>query len=224
MNIFQKTAGTWGLYAALLLTLGGTLTACRDNATDGLSPQDSQVYITNYDRSVNFGQYKTFSLPDSVAVQSNDRITTVRGDLEDRFITNVANSLQSKGFQRVPKGQPADIGVAIIRVNNRYTGVGTNPYGSYYSNYWLGGFGGGLGGYGYNPYYPSYYTYQVSERYWEIQMVDLKNRPPATGPDQVQLNVIFDATIRGGDITATQDVDAAINAIFAQSPYLTASK
>ena len=224
MTIFQKINGTWSLYAALLLTLGGTLTACRENATNGLTPQDSQVYITNYDRSVSFGQYKTFSLPDSVVVQSNDRVTTVRGDIENQFVTNVANALQDKGFRRVAKGQAADLGVAVIRVDNRYTGVGTNSYGSYYSNYWLGGFGGGLGGYGYNPYYPSYYTYQVSERYWEIQMVDLKNRPPAAGPDQVQLNVLFDATIRGGDITTTKDVDAATTAIFAQSPYLTTSK
>ncbi len=222
MNIFQKINGTWGLYAVLLL-LGSTLMACRDNATDGLTPQDSQVYITNYDRSVNFNQYKTFSLPDSVVVQSNNQLITVRGDIEDRFITNVANALQSRGFRRVGRGQPADIGVAIIRVNNRFTGVGVNQN-AYYSNYWLGGFGGGLGGFGFNPFFPSYYTYQVSERYWQIQMVDLKNRPPATGPDQVQLTVIFDATIRGGDITSTQDVDTAINAIFAQSPYLTASR
>ena len=207
----------------LLLALGGALTACRDNAVNGLTPQESQVYITNYDRSIDFSKYKTFSLPDSVVVQSNDQITTVRGDIENRFITNVATALQAKGFSRVAKGQPADIGVAVVRVNNRYTGVGTNPYSSYYSNYWLGGYGG-LGGYGYNPYYQSYYTYQVSEQYWEIQMVDLKNRPTNTGPDQVQLNVIFDATIRGSDITATQDVDTAINAIFVQSPYLTTSK
>jgi len=222
MNTLQKlTQFRWGLYA-VLLTLGSTLTACRDNATDGLTPQETKVYITNYDRSVNFGQYKTFSLPDSVVVQSNNQLTTVRGDIEDRFITNVASALQSRGFRRVARGQPADIGVAVIKVNNRFTGVGLNPN-AYFSNYWMGGFGG-LGGFGFNPFFPSYYTYQVSERYWQIQMVDLKNRPPAAGPDQVQLNVLFDATIRGGDITSTQDVDTAINAILAQSPYLTASR
>jgi len=217
MNTLQKrTRSTWGLYAALLL-LGG-LTACRDNALDGLTPQDSQVYTTNYDRSVNFGQYRTFSLPDSVVVQSNDRYTTVSGAIENQFIQNVANALTSRGFQRVAQGQAADLGVAVVRVNNQYTGVASNPY-SYYSNYWLGGYGG-LGGYGYSPYYPSYYTYQVSDQYWEIQVVDLKNRPTATGPDQVQLTVVFDATIRGGDVTTTQDVDTAVTTIFAQSPYL----
>lgn len=219
MNTLQKrTRSTWGLYAALLLLATGALTACRDNALDGLTPQDSQVYTTNYDRSVNFGQYRTFSLPDSVVVQSNDRYTTVSGAIENQFIQNVASALTSRGFRRVAQGQAADLGVAVVRVNNQYTGVASNPY-SYYSNYWLGGYGG-LGGYGYSPYYPSYYTYQVSDQYWEIQAVDLKNRPTATGPDQVQLTVVFDATIRGGDVTTTQDVDTAVTTIFAQSPYL----
>lgn len=222
----QLNNGKWGLYAALLLSLGGGLTACRDNALNGLTPQDSQVYITNYDRSVNFSQYRTFSLPDSVVVQSNDRVQTSTGTIENRFVTNVANALTSRGFQRVAQGQPADLGVAVVRVNNRFTGVGVNPY-SYYSNYWFGSGFGGLGGYGYgyDPFYPTYYTYQVSERYWELQIVDLKNRPaPTTSSDSLRLNVVFDATIRGADITETSDVDTAITTIFNQSPYLRANR
>ncbi|MGF7217150.1 hypothetical protein GGR92_003323 [Spirosoma lacussanchae] len=222
MKALQQINGkTWGIYAVLLLTLSGGLVACRDNALNGLTPQDSQVYITNYDRSVNFSQYRTFSLPDSVVIQSNDRFTTSTGSVENRFVTNVASALTSRGYQRVAQGQSADLGVAVVRVNNRFTGVGVDPY-SYYSNYWLGY--GGLGGYGLNPYYPSYYTYQVSEQYWQVQIVDLKNRPVSNGPDQVQLNVIFDATIRGADITETTDVDTAITTIFNQSPFLRATQ
>ncbi|QJW88570.1 DUF4136 domain-containing protein [Spirosoma taeanense] len=218
----QLMTGRWGLYAALLLTLGGGLTACRENAINDLSPQDSQVYITNYDKSVNFSQYQTFSLPDSVIIESNNSYTPSLNTVESRFVTNITAALTNRGFRRVSRGQNADLGVAIIRVNNRYTGVGVNPYSSYYSNYWYGGFGG-FGGY--YPYYPSYYTYQVSDQYWEIQIVDLKNRPVgSTGTDQQQLNVIYDATIRGSDITEPQDVDTAISTLFNQSPYLQAAR
>lgn len=221
----QLKMGKWGLYAVCLLTVGAGMTACRENALNGLSPADRPVYITNYDRSVNFGQYKTFSLPDSVVIQSNDRYRTSLGTVESRFVSNVAGALTSRGFQRVAQGQPADLGVAVVRVNNQYTGVGVDPYGSYYSNYWYGGGFGGFGGLGYSPYYPSYYTYQVTDQYWEIQVVDLKNRPAAgTGTTQPQLNVLYDATIRGADITDTQSVDAATNAIFTQSPYLQAAR
>lgn len=215
--------GKGSLWAILLLAIGTALTACRENAINDLSPADSPVYITNYDRSVNFGQYKTFSLPDSVIIQSNDSYAAVKNSISDRFVSNVAAGLTAKGFQRVSKGQTADLGVAIVFVNNQYTGIASNPY-SYYSNYWGYGGLGGLGGY--SPYYQSYYTYQVTDQYWEIQIVDLKNSPIITGTStsQQQLNVIYDATIRGTDITDTQAVDTAVTAIFNQSSYLQATR
>ncbi len=223
MNTTQRKAWRkWSLYVSLLLMLGGTLTACRENALDGLSPADSPVYITNYDRSVDFSQYKTFSLPDSVVIQVNDQFATSLTSTENQFVTGVANALTDRAFRRVAQGDTADLGVAVIRVNNQYTGVGVNTYSSYYSNYW-GGFGG-LGGYGYSPYYPTYYTYQVTDQYWEIQIVDLKNRPVPTGTEQPQLTVIYDATVRGTDITDQSSVSAAIAAIFRQSTYLQASR
>ena len=213
--------GKGSLWALLLLLLaGGALSSCRQNALDGISPADSQVYITNRDRSVDFSKYKTFSLPDSVVVQLNDGYLAVKNGIADQFVSSVSSALTAKGYQRVAKGKPADLGVAIIRVNNQYTGIASNPY-SYYSNYWGGGYGG-LGGY--SPYSPSYYTYQVTEQYWEIQMVDLKNAPIGTGTAKPDLRVIYDASIRGGDITDTQSVATAVNAIFNQSPYLQAAQ
>ena len=203
----------------LLLAVGSLLSACRENAVNDLSPADSPVYITNFDRSVNFGQYRTFSLPDSVIVESNNSYATEQSTVSTQFVTNVANALTARGYQRVSRGQTADLGVAVIRVNNAYTGVASNPY-SYYSSYW----GGGFGGYGYSPYYPSYYTYQVTDQYWEIQVVDLKNSPATGTGQQQQLNVVYDATVRGTDITDTQAVDAATTAIFSQSPYLQATR
>lgn len=208
--------GKGNIRVALLLLLAGIgLISCRQNALNDISPADSQVYITNRDRAVDFSQYKTFSLPDSVIVQSNDSYDAVKNSIADQFVSSVASALTAKGYQRVDKGKPADLGVAIIRVNNQYTGIASNPY-SYYSSYWGGGYGG------YSPYSPSYYTYQVTEQYWEIQMVDLKNVPTNTGTAKPELRVIYDASIRGGDITDTQSVATAVNAIFNQSPYLRA--
>lgn len=215
----QPQKRKWALYSALLLTLVVGFTSCKENAINNLSPADSPVYITNYDRSINFNQYKTFSLPDSVVIESNTGYQPSLGPIESRFVSNVASAFTSRGFQRVNRGQAADLGVAIIRVNNLYTGVGVDPYG-YYGGYWGGGFGG-LGGY--NLYYPSYYTYQVADQYWEIQVVDLKNRPTTSPGTETQLNVLYSATIRGADVTTQPDVDAATTAIFNQSPYLRTS-
>lgn len=220
--MYKQKTGKWLTYAALLLTVGGGLMACRENAIADLKPEDNAVYITNRDRSVDFAQYRTFSLPDSVVVESNDRYTPSLTATESQFVTSVVSGLTSRGFQRVSQGQAADLGVALIRVDNRYTGVSANPYGSYYSNYWYGGgFGGGLGGF-YDPFlYPSYYTYQVSDRYWEIRIVDLKNRPTGTtNPDQQQLQVIYSGTVRGSEVTDAAAAQQAVTALLGQSPYL----
>lgn len=216
---------------ALVLAVGlssSTLIACRDNAIDDLSPQDTQVFITNHDRSVNFSQYRTFSLPDSVIVQANNQSQTSGSAIEQRFLANVANALISRGYTRVSQGQTPDLGVAVIRINDTYTGVASSPYSPYFYDYWSGGlgFGGGLGGF--SPFYPNYYSfYQVSDNYWNVQIVDLKNGPAmgsATTPNQNQLRVIYDAQIRGVGIFNELSVDQTVNAVFSQSPYLTVGK
>ena len=215
----------WLTYAALLLTVSGALSACRENALDGLTPEDQAVYITNRDNTVDFTQYRTFSLPDSVVVESNDRYSPSLTTTESQFVTSVANELTGRGFQRVSQGQTADLGVVVIRVNNRYTGVGVNPYGSFYSNYWFGGGFGGFGGFNDPFLFPSYYTYQVSDRYWEIRIVDLKNRTTnAANPAQEQLRVIYSATVRGSEVTDANAAQQAVTALFSQSPYLRVSR
>ena len=211
-----------GLAVALLaLAIGAGVSACSDNAVNNISPADSNVLITNYDRSVDFSQYKTFSLPDSVIVESNNGYTQSSLPVELQAVAQVAQELTNRGFVRVAAGQPADLGVAITRVNNQYTGVATNPYAGY-GNYWGSGYGYG----GYSSYYPSYYQYyQVTDRYWRVELVDLKNRvitTPTTDPNapQNQLHVIYQADLRGNGIFDTSAINKLITDAFAQSPYL----
>lgn len=215
----------WVAAVAVALSLGAGLSACTDSATKDLSPEDSNVFITNHDRQVDFNQYKTFSLPDSVLVESNDSYGQSAQPVEQQLVRRVATELTNRGFVRTQAQQTADLGVVVTRVNNRYTGVTVNPYANYYGNYW----GGGFGSYYYDPfYYPSYYQYyQVSERLWRIDVVDLKNRPiitpgTSTNPNDPnsQLKVIYSAELRGNGIFDSASVDRIIADVFTQSPYL----
>lgn len=215
----------WLAAVAVALSLGAGLSACTNSATNDLGPEDSNVFITNYDRQVDFSQYKTFSLPDSVLVESNDSYGQSAQPTEVQFVNRVATELTSRGFTRTAAGQAADLGVVVTRVNNRYTGVAANPYAGYYGNYWGGGFGY------YDPfYYPSYYQYyQVSEQLWRIDMVDLKNRPiitPGTNPNDPnsQLKVVYSAELRGNGIFDSASVERIIANVFNQSPYLRATR
>lgn len=216
-----KSVGA-GVALALWAALSTTLVSCRDQALRDLSPDDSRVYITNYDRSANFSQFRTFSLPDSVVIESNDRVRTSLSPVEGRFIDRLAETLTSRGYQRVNIGQPADMGVAVIRVSNRYTGVTTNPYAGYYTNYW---YGGGFGFDPFYPYYPNYYQfYTVQEQFWQIQIVNLRAQPGSGSNGQNRLPVIFQADIRGDNLTDNEAVDRAVEAIFAQSSFLQAGR
>jgi hypothetical protein len=211
-------------FLAIVMSLVAMLSACTDSATNDLSPGDSNVYFTNYDRQADFNQYKTFSLPDSVLVESNDRFAQSAQPVEQQVVTRVAAELTSRGFTRLAAGQRADLGVVVTRVNNRYTGVGVNPYAGYWGNYWGGGFGWG-GGFNDPFFFPTYYEYQVSDRSWRIDMVDLKNQPAATtspNPNDPnnQLRVIYSAQIRGGDIFNSATINQIIADVFNQSPYL----
>ncbi len=211
--------------AAVALGLGFGLSACNSSATNDLSPQDSNVIITNYDRQANFSQYATFSLPDSVLVESNDRYRQSALATEQRFVSRVATELTNRGFRRVAAGQTADLGIAVTRVNDQYTGISVNPYAGYYSSYW-GGFGPGFGGF-YDPLFsPGYYQYyQVSDQFWRIQIIDLKNRPiitPNTDPNapQNKLRVLYMAEVRGNGIFDDTAIDQLVADTFAQSTYL----
>ena len=202
------------LWVGICGGIGSGISSCRPDPLDNLTPEESQVFITNHDRSVNFASYKTFSLPDSVMEVVNDQQQLSMTGIEQPFLDKLAQTLTSRGYQRVSRSVNPDLGVAVMRVNNSYVGVSSAPFSSYYLDYW--GYGG-LGGYGYSPYYPSYYSfYEVTDTYWLIQLIDLKN-PDTTDKE---LNVVWQAQIRGSGIFDAASVDSIITKVFDQSTYL----
>jgi hypothetical protein len=217
----MKTTKNRFLHTAVLAVTGlALLVGCNRDPLKDLSPDDSQVFITNHDRSVDFSTYKTFSIVDSVAVLSNqgaDRPSATSRELA--FIARIAQNLTQRGYVRVARTEKPDLGINVARINNSYLGVVANP------NPYYGGFGGGYWGYGgYGGYYPSTYSYyQVNENYWYTEALDLKN--PRTGQNgQNQLAVIWTAEIRGDNIFNDASINQVVDAVFAQSGYFQAGK
>ncbi len=86
-----------------LASLLGFLSACNNDPLNDLSVEESQVFITNKDESVNFKQFKTFSILDSVLVVGNQGTGSSLTDLDIKFLTSVAREMESLG----------DLGAAI---------------------------------------------------------------------------------------------------------------
>tara|TARA_R110002124_G_scaffold22171_2_gene84230 strand:+ start:298 stop:930 length:633 start_codon:yes stop_codon:yes gene_type:complete len=197
----------------LSFTLVG-LTSCTKDPISDISDEESLVYITNFDKSADFKEYKTFSIVDSVLLVDNNKSQPVLTDIDRDLLEGLIQNMQSLGYTYVSPNANPDVGITASWISNTYLSVTSTPYNSYWGNYY-GGYGGGYGGYGYGS--PSYYQYsQTTESYWLISMLDFKN-PDTTNKT---FNVIWNAQIQGFGIDNTQLISKMTSSIFAQSPYL----
>jgi hypothetical protein len=187
---------------------------CSKEPLNNLNEEESRIYITNSDTAVNFGNYKTFSISDSVVVLDNRQSSKEFTPADQAYIDAVKKYMQQRGYQLVSKQDNPDIGVNINRIYNTATGYfGYNDYWDSYGNYW-DPYYWGYGGYGY--YVPSTYgIYQVTEGAMSIDLLDLKN-----AESNNSIEVVWNGLIRGEGIFNSSNADTMVKALFDQSPYL----
>ncbi|MGC4037313.1 MAG: DUF4136 domain-containing protein [Chitinophagaceae bacterium] len=191
------------------------VTGCSKDPLKNLSDDDSRIYITNHDSTVNFKSYKTFSIADSVAIvdngQSGGKDQTA---FDAQFISELKSSMAAQGYTLVDKSASPDLALAVTVISNDYSGVVSyNDYGDYYGSYW-DPYYWGYGGYSY--YYPSYYgVYSVNETALAVDMFDLKDA--ATNN---QIRNVWTALIRGEGIFDTNKISSQVQTLFSQSGYL----
>lgn len=189
-------------------------TGCTKQPLDHLSSDESRIYITDHDSAVNFADYKTFSISDSVAVIRDGKATKELNDLDTAYITAVTKYMQQAGYTLVSEKQHADLGVDVNRIISTSTGViSYGDYWDYYGGYW-DPYYWGYPGYGYYiPY--AYSVYQIREGAVSADILDLKN---ASADNKI--NVIWTGLIRGSGIFDASIADSQVKALFDQSPYL----
>ena len=187
---------------------------CSKQPLDHLTSDESRIYITDHDSSVNFANYKTFSISDSVAVIQNGKATKELNDMDKAYIDAAKKYMEAEGYTMVTDKQSADLGVDVNRIISTSTGV--ISYGDYWDDY--GGYWDpyywGYPGYGYYiPY--AYSVYQIKEGAISLDILDLKN-----ASEDNKINVIWTGLIRGSGIFDANIADSQVKALFAQSPYL----
>lgn len=199
------------------LVLAALLSSCERDPLKDLTEEESRIYITNYDTAVNYRNYATFSIADSVAVvRNNQLVARERSQNDAQWIAAVAAALEQRGYTRVANNQNPDLGVTFSRIINTATGVVSYAdYGGFYNDFW-DPFYWGYPGYSY--YFPTYYgVYQVSEAALSIDLLDLKNRAQNNA-----IRAIWSGLIRGSGIFRNENAGSQVTALFEQSPYLRA--
>ncbi|HRI22742.1 MAG TPA: DUF4136 domain-containing protein, partial [Panacibacter sp.] len=143
--------------------------SCTKEPLSHLTPEESRIYITDYDSLADFSSFKTYSIADSVAVISNGTSPKQRTSTDAAYIDAVKKYMTQSGYQLVNKDQLPDIGININRIYNTSTGlVDYSNYGGYWDPYYWG-----YAGYGYYVPY-AYGIYSVTEGLISIDMFDLK--------------------------------------------------
>jgi len=112
-----------------LATISFIYTGCTKQPLNNLTPEESRIYITDHDSSINFSNYKTYSISDSVAVIENAKSTMQLNNSDAAYINAVKKYMENAGYVLVEKGQNPDLGVNVNHIINTSTGV--ISYGDY---------------------------------------------------------------------------------------------
>jgi hypothetical protein len=186
-------------------------TSCTNDPISDLSSQESHVFITNYSKTADFKEYKTFSIVDSVLIIGNRGYAgTSLEEVDVMTLTRIIKNMTDKGYTYVAPDKKPDLGINVYEIKNSYLNVVSNPY---LGSYWGGGFYGG--GYG----YPSYYSYyEVQENYWLYEIADFKNADSTV--TNADVKIIWNAQVRGNALFDKNYINSIVDAVFKQSSYL----
>ena len=209
-NLIQRFL-TVGLLAAVIVLL---VTSCAKYPTYDVNTGDFDMVWTNYSETVDFTQYKTYYIPDTVLIDSTaspEDIAYIQ-EYYESILSEINTNMQSLNYVRVDSSESPDIGMAVSIIS-RTTHVVSYNYWYYYPGYW------GWGGYGY--YYPwATYMGSYDEGALVIDMSDLKNI------DHVNQKISgMWACLVGGVLTSNTNAISkrlidGIDQAFIQSPYL----
>jgi hypothetical protein len=208
VSYWQSAAGL-GLFAILLWS-------CYPSSPSNVYELD--LVLTFNDTQFNFGNIRTYALPETVFVLEGS--TEVHREFDDLILSEVDKNMTNLGYTREPNpeqnGADIVVVVSISRQNRTYTDFSWYPYwGSWPGwSYW------GAWDAGWGLYYPWKQNVIFADGSIFIEMID----PNARGSHGDKLPVRWGGVINGilsTNVTATSDqVTGSIDRCFAQSPYL----
>ncbi len=181
---------------------------------------DDYVVYTDYDKSIRFGDYRTYYLPDSVLlITDSEKASYWTNDNANYILEAFADNMASRGFVQADTKENADLGLQISYISDTryFVDYPTNNWWWGYPGYWGPGYWGPYWNSWYYPY-PTVYSYSVNS--FLAELVDLTDKNDASR----RLKVVWDAYLAGVSRVNRDLTVQAIDQAFAQSPYLTINR
>ena len=181
---------------------------------------NSYLVYTSPGKDVNFTQYKTFDMTDSLLViGQGSKPKYVRNDAVKAILLDFRRNMEARGFVYTPDAEAADLGVQLTYVikTERFVQFYSDPYWWLdYPGYWPSGYWGNWNGY----YMPRPVTYTYTTNALLTDIVNLIGEQKEGTP----LEILWTSYIGGpagstiqGDVTRMTE---AIDQAFKQSEYL----
>lgn len=181
---------------------------------DELTVSETDTVVTLFDKTVDFADFDTYAMPDTVIhlVDDGDDDDVSRA-YDDEILDNIADNMAALGFTRVVDPAAADAHILIAATVRDYVGY---AYYGWYWDYWYGGYPPAWGWY---PWYPSggvAYSYSIGTIL--VTMTD----PDRTDSSGERVPPIWSAGLNGlaDKGTNAQRIERGIDQAFAQSRYL----
>ena len=195
-----------------ILIFSLAIAACR-KLPDTSPLTNGFVVQTSKDANAAFGNYKTYSISDTVSLRTTDPNDTVWADADaQKLIAAVKTNMEQRGYTLVDRGGQPELGLALTAIKDLNIGV-------VYPGWWWGGYWGCYWYYcGYPPYYGYGAVYSIPTGTVVLDMIDLKN---ATA--NKELDILWSSVMSGGLGNSSNDVQLGVNAInqsYEQSPYI----
>ena len=159
--------------------------------------------ITQYNTKVDFNNYKTYSLSDSVMKVTDDKSVLMSGPAVDAVLSSVENNMQARGFKKVTGLAKPDLGIHVMYFQNTTIYTYTYYWGGYY--------------YPYYPYYPVYYA-SYTTGMANIEMIDLKTADPTSQRASINWNAFIRGLLTGSHTTA--EITSKVDQAFIQTPQI----
>ena len=180
---------------------------------------NSYLVYTSPGKDVNFTQYKTFDMTDSLLViGQGSKPKYVRNDAVKAILLDFRRNMEARGFVYTPDAEAADLGVQLTYVikTERFVQFYSDPYWWLdYPGYWPSGYWGNWNGY----YMPRPVTYTYTTNALLTDIVNLTGEQK----DGTPLEILWTSYIGGpagstiqGDVTRMTE---AIDQAFKQSEY-----
>lgn len=213
-----------GLYLNLLAVIVAVFAfiGCEDRGPEYISDYD--VVYTNYDTGKQFGEVKTYQMPDTVIfLVPKDDQSLLSHSYDQTLLASVKENLDALGWTQLTKQEEGVVEPDLFVTISAVTTTWVNQY--WYDDWWdwwgwYPGFYPGWGwGSGYYPWYgyPMYYTtYDTGTVF--IEMLDpSKNTNEEEKIGAVWVGVI-NGLLEGSNINAR--IQTNVDQAFKQSPYL----